>query len=68
MITDPDVKMIEGDAVQAIRTLSAGSIDCVVTDPPYCAGGVGEASRTRAPGQGLRSESLKRFGWFTGET
>lgn len=36
-------------------------------DPQYCAGSVSEAKRTAAKGQGLRSETLSRFGWFTGD-
>lgn len=56
-----------GDCIEIMRTLEPSSIDAVVTDPPYCAGGVSEASRSRAKGQGLRSENLRRFGWFVGD-
>jgi len=56
-----------GDAVEQMRSLPAGSVDAVITDPPYCSGGVSEASRTAAKGQGLRSENLSRFGWFVGD-
>lgn len=56
-----------GDALDTVRALEAGSVDAVVTDPPYCAGGVSEAHRTRSDGQGLRSENLRRFGWFVGD-
>jgi DNA modification methylase len=61
------VKLILGDCLNAMRALPDGSVDAVVTDPPYCAGAVSEAQRTRAGGQGLRSENLKRFGWFVGD-
>lgn len=50
-----------------MRGLDADSVDAIVTDPPYCAGAVSEAQRTRAPGQGLRSENVRRLGWFTGD-
>lgn len=56
-----------GDALDVMRTLEAGSIDAVITDPPYCAGGISEAQRSRSDGQGLRSETIKRFGWFIGD-
>src|SRR5688572_24490133 len=56
-----------GDALTAVRSLADASIDAVVTDPPYCSGAVAEASRTAAKGQGLLSENLRRFGWFTGD-
>jgi site-specific DNA-methyltransferase (adenine-specific) len=50
-----------------MRGMADGSVDAVITDPPYCAGAVSESQRTRAGGQGLRSENLTRFGWFTGD-
>lgn len=30
-----DVRLIEGEALATLQTLEAGSVDCVVTDPPY---------------------------------
>ena len=59
--------LICGDCLDVLPTLEAGSVDAVITDPPYCSGGVGEAQRTTAKGQGLRSETIKRFGWFVGD-
>lgn len=56
-----------GDALSVMRALPSASVDAIITDPPYCAGSVSEASRTAAKGQGLRSENIKRFGWFTGD-
>lgn len=56
-----------GDAVDFIRALPDASIDAIVTDPPYCSGAVGEAQRQRADGQGLRSENLRKLGWFVGD-
>jgi DNA modification methylase len=53
------------DCLTVLPTL--GKVDAVITDPPYCSGGVAEASRTAAKGQGLRSENLSRFGWFVGD-
>jgi site-specific DNA-methyltransferase (adenine-specific) len=61
------VRVIEGDSLDVLRQLPDGCVDAVVTDPPYCSGGISEAARTRAAGQGLRSENIRRFGWFTGD-
>jgi DNA modification methylase len=62
-----DVQLHLGDCLEFLKTLEPGSVDAVVTDPPYCSGGIGEAQRTRANGQGLRSENLRKFGWFVGD-
>lgn len=50
-----------------MRSLPDSSVDAIVTDPPYCSGSVGESQRTSAKGQGLRSETISRFGWFVGD-
>lgn len=34
-ITDPRVRVYHGDAVELLRLLPAGSIDALVSDPPY---------------------------------
>lgn len=54
-----------GDCLEILPTLP--KVDAVITDPPYCSGAVSEAGRTAAKGQGLRSESITRFGWFVGD-
>jgi DNA modification methylase len=61
-------RLIRSDCLQAVvEAMSDVCIDCVIGDPPYCSGAIGEAQRTRAPGQGLRSENVRRFGWFRGD-
>lgn len=55
-----------GDAVEVMSQLE-DSVDLVLTDPPYCSGAITEAGRKGASGQGLRSETLQRIGWFTGD-
>jgi DNA modification methylase len=60
-------QIIQNDALHGLTDLPTASADCVVTDPPYCSGGIGEAQRVAAKGQGLRSENLSRFGWFVGD-
>lgn len=57
--------MYLGDCLEVMESLER--VDAVITDPPYCSGAVSEASRTAAPGQGLRTETLQRFGWFVGD-
>lgn len=59
--------VICADSLETMRNMPDGCIDAVVTDPPYCSGGVSEASRSSASGQGLRSENIARFGWFVGD-
>ncbi len=54
-----------GDALEIMETLD--EVDAIVTDPPYCSGGVSEASRTAAKGQGLRSDTIRKLGWFVGD-
>jgi site-specific DNA-methyltransferase (adenine-specific) len=58
-------RLILGDALDTMRSLER--VDAIVTDPPYCSGSVGEAQRTAAKGQGLRSENIRRLGWFVGD-
>lgn len=59
--------VIHGDALQVMESMPDASIDAVVMDPPYCSGGVSEANRSAAKGQGLRGSSISRFGWFVGD-
>lgn len=63
----PQWEVHHGDALDVMRSMREASIDAVVMDPPYCSGAISEAARVAAPGQGLRSETIKRFGWFTGD-
>ncbi len=63
----PDLEIRQADALDFLTALEDASVDAIITDPPYCAGAVSEAQRTAAKGQGLRSESMKRFGWFVGD-
>jgi site-specific DNA-methyltransferase (adenine-specific) len=40
------VRLIEGDCLAVLPTLEAGSVDAVITDPPYSSGGMFRADRT----------------------
>lgn len=61
------IDLRQGDCLEVMRGMADASVTAIVTDPPYCAGSVSEASRTASKGQGLRSKNLRRFGWFTGD-
>ena len=65
------MRVEHGDCLQVMRDLAVegARVDAVITDPPYCSGGVTEAGRGRATHQGLRSEAIRegRFKWFDGD-
>ena len=68
--TSPDgsVRLLLGDCLEILPTLEAGSVDCLLTDPPYCSGGYLEAQKnTKA--QGLRGATVSAdgFHWFQGD-
>ena len=42
----PDVVLYQGDCLEILPTLEAGSVDAVVTDPPYSSGGQFRGDRT----------------------
>jgi len=56
-----------GDCLEVLRGMADASVDAIVTDPPYCSGGFSESQRRQANGQGLRSETIRDVGWFTGD-
>ena len=57
--------LILGDCLEVMPTLEA--VDAVVMDPPYSSGGFSQSAISKAKGQGLRSETLRREGWFSGD-
>lgn len=61
--------LLLGDCLDRMSEIPDGTVDALITDPPYCSGGVTEASRGRATHQGLRSETMRggRFQWFQGD-
>jgi len=58
-----------GDCLEVLRGIAAGSVDAIVTDPPYCSGGFSEAQKKSATHQGLRSETIAdgKARWFTSD-
>lgn len=55
--------LLHGDALDRLAEVE-GPLDATITDPPYCAGAISEAGRTRAAYQGVRSQTASRFSWF----
>lgn len=41
-----------GDALAVLPTLTTGSVDAVITDPPYCAGGTSSSARRGSTARG----------------
>ncbi len=62
-----DATLYLGVCLEVMEGFEHGSVDAVVTDPPYCSGGLSESSRASANGQGVRSKIISRFGWFQGD-
>lgn len=70
-----------GDSIEILAALQGSvMVDATVSDPPYSSGGFTEAAKTKAAGQGLRSETLRGNGsrlksrpsdetgvWFAGD-
>ncbi len=47
--TSGDVTLYLGDCLEVLPTLAAGSVDAVVTDPPYSSGGAFRSDRNAQP-------------------
>lgn len=59
----------QGDCLEVLRTLPDASVDAIVTDPPYCSGGMTEAQRKGATCQGMdiaTADEARRV-WFTSD-
>ncbi|HBP20494.1 MAG TPA: site-specific DNA-methyltransferase [Planctomycetes bacterium] len=56
-------KILHGDALDQLATLKPESVDAIVTDPPYCAGGFTEKGKQAARAMGVRHKTR----WFTGD-
>lgn len=61
----PQVDQVyQSDAIELFHRLPTDYLDAVITDPPYCSGGVNESTKQQAKGQGLRAETIRGGGWF----
>lgn len=71
-LTIGPVRVMLGDCIRAMASLPDGSVDLVLTDPPYCSGATREAGRARVgktmmrgardAGQWFGSDSLSTSG------
>lgn len=52
--------MHQGDALAILETLPTGSVDAILTDPPYCSGAAGLAGKQAHPA-GKYGQSLSAF-------
>jgi len=59
------VQIFHGDCREILPSIPP--VDAVLFDPPYCSGGFNEAGRSTAKSQGVRDETLKHLGWFSGD-
>lgn len=62
-------RVINGDALDAMRAMPHGSVDAVITDPPYASGAFTEAGKQQAKSQGVDDDydTVRRLGWFAGD-
>lgn len=57
-------ELIQGETLTTLRGMEAGTIDAVITDPPYCSGGLNETRKKQAYGQGVAYGSKSAADWF----
>lgn len=55
-----NVTLYQGDALAILTTLKSGSVDAVLTDPPYSSGGVSLSTRQADPAQKYQLSGVKR--------
>lgn len=69
-MTPPSWQLHRGDALTVLHTLPTGSVDAVVTDPPYCSGGTTAAQRTSqsARGKYVSGDAQHKLADFDGDT
>ena len=54
------VTIHQGDALSILRTLPDAVMDAVITDPPYCSGGVTLSARQADPAHKYQQSGTKR--------
>lgn len=53
-------RIIEGDALEVLRSLPDNSVDAVITDPPYCSGGRSIAQKQQNTGDKYENNRSQR--------
>jgi DNA modification methylase len=63
------VTIYHGDALAAMRQFPPSFADLILSDPPYCSGGMTEAQKGAATMQGVKRDSASRgrLPWFAGD-
>ena len=65
---DDTVTLYGGDALAVLRELPSGSVDAVITDPPYSSGGMFRGDRVSSTGTKYTdSDSIRELANFTGD-
>lgn len=62
-------QLYHGDALRLLREMESESVDAVITDPPYCSGGMSSAARTQQTTRDKYQQSgtLRRYPEFEGD-
>jgi site-specific DNA-methyltransferase (adenine-specific) len=64
----PQERLYQGDAIEILTTFLNASFDAIVTDPPYCSGGMTAGERTRlASAKYVQSKQKVQWPDFEGE-
>ena len=56
-----------GDAVRVLSKLPSGGIDMLLTDPPYCSGGLTRTERKAPPSRKYQQDGYAKFADFPGD-
>lgn len=57
-------EFIQGETITTLRDMEAHSIDAVITDPPYCSGGLNETRKKQATAMGVMHKTASHDDWF----
>lgn len=55
-----DIIIYQGETLAVLPELQDGSVDAIITDPPYSSGGLGMASRQKTSSDKYQSSGIKR--------
>lgn len=59
-LTGAHWRLVQGESLSILQTLPDGSVDAVITDPPYSSGGFGREDKAKAPEDKYISGGTKR--------
>lgn len=65
-----DIKLLQGDCLELMQDIPCGSIDLILTDPPYCSGGVHLKDRQKCTSEKYTDtgyNGASRFPDFSGD-